>query len=61
MLGAHQASMDATIKAGKVLMDKSEQNDAVMIEGKIADLKARWDAVCGLSVERYAAPTNGIS
>ena len=53
MLGSNQASMDSTIKAGKVLMDKSENDDAIIIEGRIADLKARWDAVCGLSVERW--------
>lgn len=52
MLGANQASMDGTVKTGKVLMDKSPENDAIMIEGKIADLKARWDAICALSVER---------
>lgn len=52
MLGANQASMDGTVKTGKVLMDKSPEDDAIMIEGKIADLKARWDAICALSVER---------
>lgn len=52
MLGASQASMDGTVKTGKVLMDKSPEDDAIMIEGKIADLKARWDAICALSVER---------
>jgi len=52
MLGASQASMDGTIKTGKVLMDKSPPDDSIMIEGKIADLKARWDAICALSVER---------
>ena len=52
MLGANQTSMDGTIKTGKVLMDKSPQDDSIMIEGKIADLKARWDAICALSVER---------
>lgn len=53
MLGASQTSMDGTIKTGKVLMDKSPEDDAITIEGKIADLKARWDAICALSVERY--------
>lgn len=53
MLGANQTSMDGTIKTGKVLMDKSPEDDAISIEGKIADLKARWDAICALSVERY--------
>lgn len=52
MLGANQTSMDGTIKTGKVLMDKSPSDDSIMIEGKIADLKARWDAICALSVER---------
>ena len=52
MLGANQASMDGTIKTGKVLMDKSPPDDSIMIEGKIADLKARWDVICALSVER---------
>lgn len=52
MLGANQASFDSIIKAGKLLMDKSNDDDAIIIEGKIADLKARWDAVCGESVER---------
>lgn len=52
MLGSHQTTMDLTIKNGKVLMDKSGENDTIIIEGKIADLKARWDAICGLSVER---------
>ena len=55
MLGANQASMDGTIKTGKVLMDKSPDDDSIMIEGKIADLKARWDAICALSVERSGA------
>lgn len=52
MLGAHQLAMDFTVKNGKVLMDKSTEDDALVIEGKIADLKARWDIICGLSVER---------
>ena len=52
MLGSHQTSMDFTVKNGKVLMEKSGENDSMVIEGKIADLKARWDAICGLSVER---------
>ncbi|EDO37706.1 predicted protein [Nematostella vectensis] len=52
MLGANQAGLDATVKMGKQLMDRSLDEDAITIEGKIADLKARWDAVCGLSVER---------
>lgn len=52
MLGANQTSMDGTIKTGKVLMDKSPSDDSIVIEGKIADLKARWDAICALSVER---------
>lgn len=52
MLGANQTSLDGTVKTGKVLMDKSPQDDAIVIEGKIADLKARWDAICTLSVER---------
>jgi len=53
MLGANQASFDSIIKAGKLLMDKSNDEDAIVIEGKIADLKAQWDAVCGESVERF--------
>lgn len=52
MLGANQTSMDGTTKTGKVLMDKSPQDDAIAIECKIADLKTRWDAICALSVER---------
>ncbi|CAH3155672.1 unnamed protein product, partial [Pocillopora meandrina] len=52
MLGANQTSMDGIIKTGKVLMEKSPGDDAIIIEGKIADLKARWDAICALSVER---------
>lgn len=52
MLGAHQTSMDGTIKTGKLLMDKSSDDDAIAIEGKIADLKTRWDAICALSVDR---------
>jgi len=52
MLGANQVSMDGTIKTGKVLMDKSPSDDSIVIEGKIADLKARWDVICALSVER---------
>lgn len=52
MLGANQTSMDGTIKTGKLLMDKSSDDDAITIEGKIADLKTRWDAICALSVER---------
>lgn len=53
MLGANQTSMDGTIKTGKLLMDKSsDDDDAITIEGKIADLKTRWDAICALSVER---------
>lgn len=52
MLGANQTSMDGTIKTGKLLMDKSSDDDSIAIEGKIADLKTRWDAICALSVER---------
>lgn len=52
MLGANQTSMDGTVKTGKVLMDKSPPDDVIAIEGKIADLKTRWDAICALSVER---------
>ena len=58
MLGANQTSMDGTIKTGKVLMDKSPDDDVIVIEGKIADLKARWDAICALSVERLVIFSN---
>ena len=57
MLGANQTSLDGTVKTGKLLMDKSPQDDAIVIEGKIADLKARWDAICALSVERLVVLT----
>lgn len=45
--------MDVTIKSGKVLIDRGEVDDAVVVEGKIAELKERWDNLCSLSVERY--------
>ena len=60
MLGANQTSMDGIIKTGKVLMEKSPGDDAIIIEGKIADLKARWDAICVLSVERLVHVTLSI-
>ena len=52
MLGAYQTSVDSTLKTGKVLIDKGPIDDVVVIEGKIADLKAHWDTICALSVER---------
>ena len=61
MLGANQTSMDGTTKTGKVLMDKSPQDDAIAIECKIADLKTRWDAICALSVERLALFNDTVS
>lgn len=45
--------MDVTIKSGKVLIDRGEVDDAVIVEAKIAELKERWDGLCALSVERY--------
>lgn len=52
-LGPQQAKMDVTIKSGKVLIERGEVDDAVIVEAKIAELKERWDGLCGLSVERY--------
>lgn len=51
-LGPQQAKMDVTIKSGKVLIDRGEVDDAVVVEAKIAELKERWDGLCALSVER---------
>lgn len=44
--------MDVAIKSGKVLIDRGEVDDAVIVEEKIAELKERWDGLCALSVER---------
>lgn len=52
-MGPQQAKMDVTIKSGKVLIDRGEVDDAVIVEAKIAELKERWDGLCALSVERY--------
>ena len=52
-LGPQQAKMDVAIKSGKVLIDRGEVDDAVIVEEKIAELKERWDGLCALSVDRY--------
>ena len=34
------------------MIDKSDPTDAITVEAKIADLRSRWDDVCGISVDR---------
>ena len=51
-LGKKQSKLNATLKAGKNLVTKSEPDDAVTLETKIEELRVRWDAICALSVDR---------
>ena len=51
-LGHKQTKFNATIKAGTTLIDKSQPDEMTIIEVKVSDLTARWDAVCQVSVDR---------
>ena len=51
-LGKKQSKLNATVKCGKILIGKSTPADATVLDAKINDLRARWDAVCTISVDR---------
>ena len=52
-LGKKQSKLNATIKTGHSLFPKCQQPEEItIIEVRISDLRARWDAVCAISVDR---------
>ncbi|XP_057312331.1 microtubule-actin cross-linking factor 1, isoforms 6/7-like [Hydractinia symbiolongicarpus] len=51
-LGKKQSKFNATVKAGKTLVDKSQPHEVTIIEEKITVLSSRWDVVCHVSVDR---------
>ena len=52
-LGKKQSKLNATIKTGHCLIPKCQETEEVtVIEVHISDLRARWDAVCAISVDR---------
>lgn len=52
-LGKKQSKLNATIKTGHSLIPKCQETEEVtIIEVRISDLRARWDAVCAISVDR---------
>ena len=52
-LGKKQSKLNATIKTGHGLLPKClQQEEITIIEVHISDLRARWDAVCAISVDR---------
>lgn len=51
-LGKKQSKLNATIKAGQGLIPKSQPEEVTIIEVRINDLRARWDVVCVISVDR---------
>jgi len=51
-LGKKQSKLNATLKMGNSLTPKAQEEEVTIIEVKISDLRARWDAVCAISVDR---------
>ncbi len=52
MVGALQSTLNSVVKTGKMLIEKSDPSDASIINEKISELRAVWDQICSLSVER---------
>ena len=53
MIGALQGKLNAVVKTGMNLKEKSDPGDGAVIEEKISELRTQWDEICALSVERY--------
>ena len=51
-IGKKQTKLNAVLKIGNTLKEKSEPEDAEIIQAKIDDLCARWEVLCAISVER---------
>ena len=52
MIGSLQGKLNAVVKTGMALVEKSDPADGAIIEEKISDLKTQWEEICSLSVER---------
>ena len=52
MVGSLQGKLNAVVKVGKNLIEKSDPADGAIIEEKITDLRTQWDNICALSVDR---------
>jgi hypothetical protein len=51
-LGTKQPAYDATMKAGRVLKDKSPKSDHAHLQEMLNELKNKWNSVCTNSVDR---------
>ena len=52
ILGAKQATYDATMKLGRSLKDKAPRADVPVLQEMLDELKSRWNSVCAKSVDR---------
>ena len=54
-LGAKQPALDLVIRRGKMLKDKAPKSDSPILTEMINQLKTKWNALCGRSVDRQRA------
>ena len=52
MIGSLQGKLNAVVKTGMALVEKSDVTDGAIIEEKISELRNQWEDICALSVER---------
>ena len=51
-LGAKQPALDLVIRRGKMLKDKAPKSDSPILQEMINQLKTKWNALCGRSVDK---------
>uniref|UniRef100_A0A0B7BLJ0 Dystonin n=2 Tax=Arion vulgaris TaxID=1028688 RepID=A0A0B7BLJ0_9EUPU len=59
-LGAKQPVYDSISRAGSTLQTRCPSDDKPAIQALLADLKGRWNAVCGRSVDRQRKLEEGL-
>lgn len=52
LLGSKQPALDHVLRVGRALKDKAPKAEHAALQDMMAQLKARWNAVCGGAVER---------
>ena len=55
MLGAKQPALDHVLRRGKMLKDKAPKTDTPVLQEMLSQLKAKWNSLCGRSVDRQRA------
>jgi dystonin len=52
-LGSKQSSLDNVNRAGRTLKERCSKNDVEELQDMLTKLKAKWNALCVKSVDRY--------